>query len=86
MLNVLKNALIYTGIYFIITTVVFWTIFFVHVAVLVFWKPMLLVFAILVLVFTWDYLKARKVLGKFNLRPSGNRETDIKAFATELFK
>lgn len=86
MLNVLKNALIYTGIYFIITTVIFWTMFFVHVAILVFWKPMLLVFAILVLIFTWDYLKARNVLGKFNLRPTGNRDADIKAFATELFK
>ncbi|GAF73955.1 unnamed protein product [marine sediment metagenome] len=59
MLNVLKNALIYTGIYFIITTIVFWTIFFVHVAILVFWKPFIAVFAILVLVFTFDYLKAR---------------------------
>jgi len=59
MFNVFKNALIYTGIYFIITTVFFWLMFFVHVALLVFWKPMLAVFAILVLVFTWDYLKAR---------------------------
>jgi len=59
MLNVLKNALIYTGFYFIITTVVFWLVFFVHVALLVFWKPMLFVFALLVLVFTFDYIKAR---------------------------
>jgi len=59
MLNVIKNSLIYTAIFFIITTVAFWVMFFVHVALLIFWKPVLAMFAIIVLVFTWDYLKAR---------------------------
>lgn len=64
MLNVIRNAAVYTGIYFVIVTVFFWCMFFVHVAILVFWKPMLVVFALLVLLFTWDYLRARGVLGK----------------------
>jgi len=57
--NVFKQALIYTGVYFVICTIFFWLMFFVHVAVLVFWKPMCVVFLILFAVLTFDHYKKR---------------------------
>jgi hypothetical protein len=82
MKNVLKLALLYTGVYFVFIAA-YWVAL---VTITVFWKPLAWFFCcVFVLMGVEYFVKRRQVLGKFGLKPSGNEETDRRAFAKALF-
>lgn len=58
MLNALKNAALFTALYFVIFHVVFWTVLFLMITVQAFWKLFVAVFLIALAICTFDYVKA----------------------------
>ena len=75
MFNIIKKAALYTGIYFIITTVFFWAMIFIHIAILIFWKPVVAVFFIALAVLTFNHYKCgdriKALFTKPTYRPRG---------------
>jgi len=55
MLNVLKAAAVYTGVYFLIFNAVFWILIFTLTTIQIFWKLFVCVFFIALAIFTWDH-------------------------------
>lgn len=61
--NVLKKALVFTGIYFVFC--IAWLIFLI--AVQLFWKPVIAAFAILVVLFTFDHVRGTNIMLVYNI-------------------
>lgn len=62
MFNVLKSAVVYTVTYIAIFTCTLWALILLIVTVQAFWKAFIMMFALVFALFTWDYVKARKVV------------------------
>jgi len=60
---ILKKALVYTGIYFLFC--IAWLL--ILLGVQIFWKPVIFVFAVLVALFTLDYVRGTTIMRSYDI-------------------
>jgi hypothetical protein len=62
MINLLKQAAVYTGVYFVIFNIIFWTMFFAMIALQCFWKLFVAVFILSLALLSFDHFKVGQQL------------------------